>query len=341
MLDWTFVFIIEHCKKPRCLTATLLLIFSSCTTPTAPPDAHSAIEWVRGPDLPLARGGYFSVAHRGGLLIAGGTYWKDGQKLWTSEVSFLDPASGQWAFAPALPKPLGYGAMLEVDERVYLLGGCGPELVSQDIYMLDEDEWIRIGEIPAPLVYTAAVAVGKRIYVLGGSSDLNDLTQGTRLAWYLDLDETNGTWHPVEPIPGAPRLLHAAAAVNDSIYLFGGCTQPPDGPLTNLDDARLLDTATGKWTMLQPPPVAARAWWAVPVEGRIFLFGGAADSFLDTVYRYDPRSDEYHLVSRLPAPLADTKFSYIGGTFYGAGGEDRPYSRFPGTLAGRLVQSLD
>ena len=36
-----------------------------------------SIEWKRGEDIPLPRGGYFAVWQNGELWLAGGNIWKD------------------------------------------------------------------------------------------------------------------------------------------------------------------------------------------------------------------------------------------------------------------------
>src|ERR671918_165729 len=73
------------------------------------------ISWDRGPDLPLPRNGYYAAWYNDGLLIAGGTYWKNGRKYWTEEVSFYDPAIDTWVKWEPLPRPLAYGGMAQID----------------------------------------------------------------------------------------------------------------------------------------------------------------------------------------------------------------------------------
>ena len=129
-------------------------------------------------------------------------------------------------------------------------------------------------------------------------------------------------------------MLPASVSLGNSLYVFGGCTQSTNGPLRNLDDALRFDLATNRWYRLRDLPQATRAWWAVPADGGLYLLGGYGDRFLDTVYHYDIQSDTYRLVSRLPVGLADSKFFYVGGALYAAGGEDAPAKRFAGTLIG-------
>jgi N-acetylneuraminic acid mutarotase len=302
------------------------------------PFSSFLIQWSRGPDLPLPRGGYYAAWYSGGLVIAGGTYWKEGKKYWTDQGHFYGPVANKWSQWIALPRALAYGEMVEVNGNLYLLGGSDEKKIYRDIYRLTGNRWVHAGEMPAALVYFAAVPLMQRIYVLGGNLDVNDLTTGSTQAWYFDLIEKK--WQTIDPVPGPPRLIHAGAALGKSIYIFGGASQKKGEPLKNLDDACRFDTDSGRWTRLNRTPVAARAWWAMPVgEDSIYLFGGYSEQFLDHVYRYDVERDNYEKIANLPLPLADIKFFHHDGIFYGAGGEDQKASRFSGTLIGRLKES--
>lgn len=295
------------------------------------------ISWSRGVDIPLPRGGYYAAWYQGGLLIAGGTYWKDGKKLWTNSVTHYGPLRKGWVEWPPLPMTLAYGVTAQVNGRLYLIGGMDNEKLSLDVFRLDGRRWTRIGKAPEGSIYGSATVVGKRIYVLGGGDSNTDLTTATNHAW--SFEPIIGRWEKLDPFPGKPRVVHAVVALGKSIYLFGGATQSKGEPLIDLDDAYRFDTVTKKWTKLASMPQPSRAMGAVVAGGAIYLIGGSGPKILDTVYRYQLKSDQYQLVSHLPSPLLDAKFFFHSGRFYGATGEDRPGSRFPGLYIGRLGPS--
>jgi len=298
--------------------------------------AAETITWSRGMDLPLPRGGYSSAWYHGGLVLAGGTYWKDGKKYWSDKVSFYDLAQARWKEWKPLPLQLAYGSMAAVEGELYLLGGSDGTNLSREILHLQGEEWVRAGEMPSALVYAAAVSLGSRIYLIGGGSSVADLWEATAASWTYDVKTR--VWKQLDPIPGPPRTLHAAAVLNKAIYVFGGATQEEGKELRNLDEAWKFDPATGKWRMLKRMPAPIRASWAIAAEGAIYLIGGYSDHMMDDVYRYDPADDEYSLVSHMPQVLCDAEFHYHDGIFYGAGGEDRGGSRFSGTLLGRWMK---
>ncbi|HXK60709.1 MAG TPA: kelch repeat-containing protein [Acidobacteriota bacterium] len=301
-------------------------------------DSHTIV-WTRGPDVPLPRGGYGMAWHDQGVVLAGGTFWQDKKKLWTDDVSLFDVRSGQWRKLAPLPRPLAYGVLVEMEGKLYLLGGCDEHKVYRDLLAFDGSRWVRIGEIPEPLVYSAATVWDGKIWLVAGSYSINDLTTATRRTWIYD--PASGQWSEGPSVPGPPRLLHALAAVGDSLYLFGGCTQQPGGPLTDLNDAYRLKSGARHWESIQSLPRAVRAAGVSAAGGQIYLFGGHGGDFLDDVYRYDVRENRYSQVSRLPVPLADTKYVFGDGRFYGATGEDAAGSRFAGLLIGQLKSKAD
>jgi len=295
----------------------------------------STISWTRGPDVPLPRGGYFAAWHNGGLWIGGGSYWKDGKKLWTNEASFYDPNKKTWSKVEAIPRAIGYGATASIGKDLYLLGGTDPEgEANKHIYRLRGTSWSKVGESPAGFIYPAYAAVGSKIFIFGGSTSVTDVTTATNEARTYDI-KTN-EWTKLASIPGVPRQTFSAAAVGNNIYVFGGVTQKAGEKFYNLDDAYRLDTKTGKWTLLKKMPQTMRAFWAGSDGKYVYLIGGYNEAGLDTVYRYSPVDDLYELVSRLPQPLMDTKFIYNKRVFYGASGEDKLVSRFPGMVIGRF-----
>lgn len=294
-----------------------------------------AIDWKRAENIPLPRGGYFAAWYNGGLWIAGGSYWNDGKKLWTAKASFYNPETGKWSTVRPIPKAFGYGVTATIGDDIYLLGGVDQDgIANTEIYRSDKGEWTRIGESPAPFIYPAYSTIGEKIYVFGGSASAADVTRAASRAWMFDTG--SGQWKSLPPIPGDPRQIFSAAAVGKDIFVFGGLTQQAGGQPSNLDDAYRFDTVIGKWKAVRKMPIAMRAFWAGSDGKYVYLIGGYSNSGLDTVYRYSPKKDEYELISKLPQPLMDTKFIFNEGRFYGASGEDKLVSRFPGLVIGRI-----
>lgn len=296
---------------------------------------ESQITWQRGADIPLPRGGYFAEWHNGGLWLAGGSYWKDGKKLWTNETSFYNPKTKTWSTLKPIPKAVGYGATAKIGKDLFLFGGADADgNLNTDVYRLRGEDWSKVSESPSGFIYPAYTAVGSKVYIFGGSTSASDVTKATNNV--LIYDAKTGKWEKTAAIPGEARQIFSAAAIGKYIYVFGGVTQKQGEKIYNLDDAYRFDTRAKTWSKIKKTPTAMRAFWAGSDGKNIYLIGGYADAGLDSVYRYAPSKDEYELVSKLPQPLMDTKFIYNKGHFYGASGEDKLMSRFSGLVIGKI-----
>lgn len=320
-------------KLGICLILTLIICAIMGINSVA--QNRNEINWSRGEDIPLARGGYFAEWYNGGLWLAGGSYWKDGIKLWTTETSFYNPKTKTWSTLKPIPKILGYGATAKIGKDLYIFGGVdGDGNLNTDVYRLRNGNWSKIGESPNGFVYPAYATVGSKVYIFGGSASASDVTKATNET--LVYDSKTNKWSKLDSIPGDPRQIFSATAIGKTIYVFGGVAQKADQPIYNLDDAFCFDTKTETWIRIKKMPVAMRAFWAGSDGKNVYLIGGYSEAGLDTVYLYAPSTDSYELVSNLPQPLMDTKFIFDGGKFYGASGEDKLMSRFSGLVIGVL-----
>lgn len=321
-------------RKQNSFGKILFIFFLIIMTTTAFAQ-NGQISWTRDTDIPLARGGYFAEWFNGGLWLAGGSYWKDGKKLWTNEASFYDPKTKTWSISTPIPKAIGYGITAKVGKDLYILGGAdGDGNSNLDVFRLRDGNWAKIGESPQGFVFSAYATVGLKIYIFGGSPSAADITQSTNKT--LIYDTKTNKWEKSNPIPGATRQIFSANVIGKNIYVFGGVRQEKGEPIKNLDDAYRFDTQTKTWTSIKKMPVAMRAFWAASDGKNIYLIGGYAESGLDTVYQYSPIKDDYTPVTKIPQPLMDTKFIYSKGKFYGASGEDKLMSRFSGLVIGSL-----
>lgn len=314
--------------------------------------ASSILRWTQGKDLPLPKGGYASGILDGKLVLAGGTYWKDNQKLWLDEVVAYDPSRDTWEKLPPLPRLLAYGASATFQETFYVLGGAGPEKPDRAGYRLEKQAgkygWSEFTPLPADRCYAKAVVAGDRLYLIAGSENANDLSTATRSLLSVGLSEKHPQWKTLAPIPGEGRAIHAVAACKGSIFVFGGCYSDGQG-IHNLASAYRYDPSSDRWTRLKDAPAPVRAWSASSPDDRIiFLFAGFASptpsdpsipqagQFERRVYRYDTVSDEYQEVAPLPHAVADIAFHYLRGAFYGSGGEPRGRARTGHTYVGRF-----
>ncbi|MBN1320799.1 MAG: hypothetical protein JXA87_08160 [Thermoleophilia bacterium] len=128
--------------------------------------------------------------------------------------------------------------------------------------------------------------------------------------------ETVGNWTKLEPQGDSPSSRGGHSMVLDSsageLILFGGW----DGT-TYLNDTWAYDLLANTWTELEPTgslPTgrADHSMVFVPSIGRVILFGGGADEYLNDMWSYDPVANTWTELSPAgSAPFARGRQSMV------------------------------
>ncbi len=296
----------------------------------------SNLKWVDRAPMPLPRAGYIAGEMGGKLVIAGGSYWKDGQKYWSDRTDYFDPAKNEWQAGANLPEARSDAACATFHGSVYTFGGGQQGAATGDIWRLNANKWTRVARtIPERRLYAAAAVIGDTIYVIGGLSKPGDYSSAANTVWRWRPNAPAAAWENIAPLPGPARVSHAVAALGGKLYVFGGVTM--DGAaLRNLDDAYVYSPADRKWTTLPKLPVARRAWWAVAVQDRILICGGYTNDFSADVFAFDPKTGMAVKADPLPHAIADAKFLLAGHSVLTAGGESGVKVRGIWTMQGDL-----
>mmetsp|Transcript_84245 Transcript_84245/g.260516 ORF Transcript_84245/g.260516 Transcript_84245/m.260516 type:complete len:462 (+) Transcript_84245:3-1388(+) len=135
-----------------------------------------------------------------------------------------------------------------------------------------------------------AVVAGCAIYVLGGG--------GVRVEVFSLLEPHAWDVLPTQ-LPVRREVGCVAAALGQSIYVFGGCTK--DGRPCPCADCLDLDAEGWGWTHLPSTP-ASHSYFpqAIEMDGAVYLFGGSQDGF---VSKYEPWSGEWRLLPSMGEDL--------------------------------------
>lgn len=292
--------------------------------------AAQELKWREMAELPRPVAGYMSGVVHGKYLIAGGSYWENKQKQWSTLVEAYDLSKNTWTNLAALPAARSDAASVTLGADFYCLGGGSGKEVLAEAIVLHNGQWNRVkdADLPEPRLYSVAVSSGGWIYVLGGISKAGDYTTMGKEFWRWRPGMKK--WEVLEPLPGPGRISHAMVVLDGNIYVLGGATTQGHD-VQNLKDAYRYDTHTGKWARLPDLSVANRAWWAVEVGRRALIVGGYTDQYVDSVYWFDP-AQGLTPAGSLPHTLADAKFFRIGNIVIGSGGEAGPGIRGKWTL---------
>jgi N-acetylneuraminic acid mutarotase len=241
---------------------------------------------------------------------------------------------GRWVtgkFAP-LPAPEEEYTAVVSNNRLYLIGGniggrpAHPRHVLE--YDLAADKWTSKKPVPFSGDHMTAADYRGRIYVFGGQGAGvagGGANKPFDIAW--EYDPAGDAWKPLAPMP-TRRTAASAVEVDGRIYVIGGNT---DGGL-NVGTNEAYDPATNRWETKRPMPTARNHAAAGAVGGKIYLIGGRLaapniggflSSNTDIVEEYDPATDRWRPMTKMPTPRSGHGFTTYEGRIYVAGGEAR------------------
>jgi len=304
---------------------------------TVPPVSVS-IQRLADLPVPVAGGVLFSLSN-GDLIYAGGTTWRNGEKVWLTEAHRWDRSQQQWSSATALPHP--HDSSLAVSVRLanggIMLGGDTPEAVSNNTVFWHVDPNQQLNwSIMEPMPFARAAAVGgalaDTIVVVGGAVDRQSYARGRTTVWLGQVaiahDEPRIAWRQAEDYPGEGHSVAAGAVYDGRLYVFGGLFTDDRGAVRNAGDTWSFASDSG-WRRHAPLPLPCRGATAVGVPGFGILLAGGWDAQgpMDQLLLYRPQTDTYQNIGPLPVPMAVAAGVYSGDAVYLAGNEDRARGR--------------
>ncbi|SRR5581483_1166945 len=305
--------------------------------------------WSEGKPMPEAKGGAAAALLGHELILAGGTTWREGRKLWLADVDIYDIGRADWRKGPRLPSPLAYAPALATATGIEIYGGSDGSRTLRECLRFDaaSGAWRPIGRLPEARVLGRAERFSDSVYYIGGASDVNDLSH--TFDTVLRRRSQTGDWERVAAMPDGGRAMLATTSLNGRMYLFGGCYVNSSGKLVNVADARVFEPATGAWKRLHDLPRATRGQSAVAADDhRIFLFGGYTASeeeakshgpefgFSADVLIYETTTDRYTQLEPMPLAVIGMDFFRTENLFLGAGGEHRSRARTARLLTARF-----
>ncbi|MDB6073872.1 MAG: Kelch repeat-containing protein [Verrucomicrobiaceae bacterium] len=314
-------------------------------------------DWQHLPDIPdqLGLAGAFAGVVDGALVMAGGANfpdkmpWDGGIKRWHDTVWVLDKPEGAWRNAGKLPRPLGYGVSATAPKGLICVGGSDLKQHHNEAFRLSLKDGAVVTEtlpsLPLALANCFGALVGNDLYVVGGNERAGELECVNR-AFVLNVEEPSAAWKEIEPIPGKPRFLCAAAAHEGALFICGGTTLEPqaDGKLNRVYLKETWSYRPGKaWTQLADmlqPAVAAPS--PMPMrDGKLLVLGGDDGShwgfqppaehpgFPALIQGYDVKANQWREAGSLPAGRAVLPSVVWRDRIVLINGEQRPGVRSP------------
>jgi len=288
--------------------------------------------WKELAPPPLPRAGCAVGVINGELVVAGGTYWREGRKFWSERVDSFDPAVNRWSARSPMPRPRGDAAALAHAGALYVFGGGAEGAAASDVWTLRDNLWTAPANLalPAPRRSSGVAVVDGTFYLLGGLSGTgSEFSLATSTVWAAQPD---GRWESRAPMPGPARFNLSVGVVGGHIIVAGGCA-PEGGAVRNLDEVLAYDPSKDAWTVLGRLPFANRAGCGLADASGLLIFGGFTDKFEPGILRYDVPGGTAKTVGRLPTGLAGGHFVRVGSQILGVTGENGIKMRFPGMLS--------
>ena len=270
--------------------------------------------WVPGPALPMPRSEFSATVLEGQIFVAGGFGME-------TDVSSLNPTTGEWTRHAELPSPRHHLGLAALNGHVYVAGGHAGDTNSatETFWRLDPalDRWEDVAPLPqGPRGALGCAALDGKLYVAGGSS--RDLA-GPATADVASFDPVDGVWTTLPPLPTAREHLSLAAVAGKIIAIGGregGDADPTLGAATDL-----YDPVSGEWQRRAPLPVP-RSGMGIASDGSsvIVLGGEGADGIHTAVNRYDVETDTWSDLADLPIGRHGAAAVIFDRTLYAIGG---------------------
>lgn len=307
--------------------------------PIEPPQGGT---WRGGPALPYAAQEIYPAMHQGRIHLAGG-FIANGAEITgaTDRHIALDPASGVWSDAAALPQSRHHPILVSFAGTLLALGGF--EVKSeQAVWVMQSGVWAYEGEnwrdapsLPQPNGESVVGVLGGQLHVSGGRhptgianaswSDHGDVADHFVLTGIAD------TWTRAAPLPTA-RNSAAAAIIGASWHVVGGRTVSGGNTAAH----EVYDRDEDRWRIAAPMPQAQGGLAAAEIGGKLFAFGGEyfdnGGGVYPEVWMYEPQIDAWRAMPDMPNPRHGLGGVAVNQDIYLIGGARR--------VGGRETSSL-
>ncbi len=235
--------------------------------------------------------------------------------------SILAQTSGTWQVLPETPTARTEVAVVNHQEKIYLIGGFTPNGISDQVEVYDPatKSWSKAAPLPSPRHHTTAVSTKGKIYVIGGFS--SGIWTPVNTVYTYDGDKNE--WTEQAPMPTERGAL-AVGVIDGKIYAVGGALKK-FFRLRNTNANEVYDPKTNTWKQLAPIPTPRDPLTVSVATGLLFAIGGRINvdyhQNLSTNEAYDPQSDQWKTRAPLPTARSGITSQYVNGKIYVFGGE--------------------
>lgn len=220
--------------------------------------------WTTGPDLPAGRH-HATVAQSGNsLYVIGG--FSDIRGTPVNTVYRLKNGSSKWENISPIPNARGALGSAVIEGKIYIVGGVGPEGLTNELAAYDPqlDLWSIKTPAPSKRDHLAVASGNFKLYVGGGREQALD----KNLATLEIYDPEKNTWEKGPDMP-TPRGGVAGAFFRGMFIVAGG--EQPQGTFNHVE---AFNPTTNAWLALPELPTARHGLAVVSVNDSLFVIGG-------------------------------------------------------------------
>ena len=182
--------------------------------------------------------------------------------------------------------------------------------------------------LPSSMGEIMGSVVAGKWYVMAGL----DAKAGKPMGVVYMYDPASDSWTAKKPMP-VPAHHIMTAVFSNNIYVFGGFEGASGVAAWKPGNhSAVYDPATDAWKDLSPMPTPRGAGWAVELDGKIYVIGGAQANVrgnpaapftpgtpqlvLGTVEVYDPATDRWQTRAPMPTPRNHFVAAAVNGKIY-------------------------
>jgi N-acetylneuraminic acid mutarotase len=249
----------------------------------------AADKWTKKAPMPRPAHHQAMIEYQGKIYVFGGFVapmtgpqggWEPIDNAWQ-----YDPATDMWRNLAPLPSKRGSAAAVQVNGKVYVVGG-------------------------------ASTAEGSKDVAISNATTVNNLTRNDVY------DIATNTWSSAAPM-ALPRNHMFSGTVNGKIYIIGGrIAHAFVAASQNTDVVEEYDPATNTWGAQRAKMPTARSGggWAT-YGGKIYVGGGeVATTALVGAFRaleaYDPATNSWAILPSMPMPRHGVAGAVIGNKLH-------------------------
>jgi N-acetylneuraminic acid mutarotase len=274
-----------------------------------------------------------SVTEAGGVSMNGNFYLLGGlgpfAQTYSSFYCFYNE-SKRWKKLKDFPCPISHPGITAGNEKIYVAGGFDPLGIrlrgfmfanwkprsSFMIYTPETDEWTVGKDLPLPHGAGGVCYYDSAVYYAGG---IDQSKQICNTLFRYDL-RTN-QWDSLPPMP-TPRDHLRMEAVSGILYAISG---RKDDLRFNLTCVEAFDIRNNTWSKKTDIPVGRGGLGSVVYNDKIYTFGGEnVWSCFDSFEEYNPLTDKWRILNKLPEPRHGICAGVIGDEIHTVSGGIKP-----------------